>query len=158
MRLLRCGDTFEPSPFELGEGGHMSVVAVNGVEVYCEQIGVGKRIVFTHGAWTDGGAWQAVAERLAERFELVMWDRRGHSRSQDGTGAGTYLDDARDLASLIEHLGGDPVHLVGNSSGGKVVLDLVAIRPDLAASAAVHEPRVAGFVPDGAGLSESPSS
>jgi len=129
----------------------MSVVSMNGVELYFEQIGEGERIAFTHGAWTDGRGWQSVVERLADRFELVTWDRRGHSRSQDGTAAGSYLEDAADLAGLIEHLGGEPVHLVGNSSGGKVVLDLIAIRPDLAASAAVHEPRVAGFLPDGTG-------
>lgn len=129
----------------------MSTVTVNGVELYYELIGAGERIVFTHGAWSDGRAWDAVSDRLADRFELVTWDRRGHSRSQDGAGPGTYLDDAKDLAGLIEHLGGDPVHLVGNSSGGKVVLDLISIRPDLAASAAVHEPRVAGLLPEGAG-------
>jgi pimeloyl-ACP methyl ester carboxylesterase len=129
----------------------MSVVSVNGVELYYEQIGEGDRIALTHGAWTDGRGWQSVAERLADRFELVIWDRRGHSRSQDGTSPGSYLEDAADLAGLIEHLGGEPVHLVGNSSGGKVVLDLIAIRPELAASAAVHEPRVAGFLPEGTG-------
>lgn len=129
----------------------MSLVNVNGVELYYEQIGEGERVALTHGAWTDGRAWQDVAERLTDRFELVTWDRRGHSRSQDGIGPGSYLEDAHDLAALIEHLGGEPVHLVGNSSGGKVVLDLITIRPDLATSAAVHEPRVAGFLPETSG-------
>lgn len=88
----------------------------------------------------------------------MTWDRRGHSRSQDGTAPGSYLEDAADLAGLIEHLGGEPAHLVGNSSGGKVVLDLIAIRPDLAASAAVHEPRVAWFLPEGTGAERIASS
>lgn len=97
-------------------------------------------IVMTHGAWTDGRAWEAVTERLPDRFQVSVWDRRGHSRSQDGDGPGSVREDAEDLAALIEHLGDGPVHVVGNSAGGAVVLNLVAMRGDLVRSAAVHEP------------------
>ena len=79
-------------------------------------------------------------QRLAERFEVVTWDRRGHSRSQDGDGAGSRTEDAADLAGLIEHLDRGMVHVVGNSYGGIVTLTLMIDRPDLVASAAVHEP------------------
>lgn len=126
----------------------MATVEINGVELYYEQTGEGDRIVLTHGAWTDGRTWQAVTERLAGRFEVVTWDRRGHSRSGDGIGAGSCRQDAFDLAGLIEHLGADPVHVVGNSAGGNVVLNLVAIRDDLVRSAAVHEPGPFGLLVD----------
>lgn len=124
----------------------MPTVEVNGVELYFEQIGEGDRIVLTHGAWTDGRTWQAVTEQLADHFEVVVWDRRGHSRSSDGTGTGSCRQDASDLAGLIEHLGGDPVHVVGNSAGGNVALNLVARRDDLVRSAAVHEPGPFGLL------------
>ena len=77
---------------------------------------------------------------MTERFEVVTWDRRGHSRSQGGDHPGSRDEDAADLAALIEHLGGAPVHVVGNSYGSIVVLTLVARRPELVASAVVHEP------------------
>lgn len=124
----------------------MATVEINGVELYYEQIGEGDRIVLTHGGWTDGRTWQAVTERLADRFEVVVWDRRGHSRSSDGTGVGSCREDASDLAGLIEHLGADPVHVVGNSAGGNVALNLVAMRDDLVRSAAVHEPGPFGLL------------
>lgn len=66
--------------------------------------------------------------------------RRGHSRSRAGDHPGSLGEDADDLATLIEHLGGPPVHLVGNSYGASVVLTLLATRPDLVVTAAVHEP------------------
>ena len=96
--------------------------------------------MLTHGSWTDGTGWAPSLRALAERFEVVTWDRRGHSRSQGGDGPGSRDEDAADLAALIEHLGGAPVHVVGNSYGSIVVLTLVARRPELVASAVVHEP------------------
>lgn len=124
----------------------MATIEINGVEIFHERAGEGDRIVMTHGAWTDGRTWQAVTERLVDRFEVVTWDRRGHSRSGDSEGPGSCRQDAADLAPLIEHLGDGPVHAVGNSAGGNVVLNLVTMWPDLVRSAAVHEPGPFGLL------------
>jgi pimeloyl-ACP methyl ester carboxylesterase len=118
----------------------MATANLNGVELYFERIGEGERIVLTHGALTDGRTWRALTDLLRDRFEVVAWDRRGHSRSKDGRGPGSVRQDADDLAALIQHLGAEPVHLVGNSSGGAVVLSLVTMHPELVKSAAAHEP------------------
>ncbi|MPZ71411.1 MAG: alpha/beta fold hydrolase [Actinobacteria bacterium] len=124
----------------------MARVTVNGVELFYETTGLGDRVVLTHGSWGDATNWDAVVGPLAERFEVVIWDRRGHSRSQDGDGPGSWREDAADLAVLIEHLGDPPVHVFGNSAGGCIVLTLVTERPDLVASAAVHEPPLFGLL------------
>lgn len=124
----------------------MTTLRVNDVELFYECAGEGELVVFTHGAWTDGRTWQAVTDRLVDRFEVVTWDRRGHSRSQDGIGPGSVQEDAADLAALIEAFGTDPVHVVGNSAGGSVVLNLVTMRPDLVETAAVHEPGPFGLL------------
>lgn len=126
----------------------MATVDFDGVELFYERSGSGDRVVMTHGAWSDGRAWQAVTEHLSDRFEIVVWDRRGHSRSGDTEGPGSCRQDAADLAALIEHLDGTPVHAVGNSAGGNVVLNLVTLRPDLVKSAAVHEPGPFGLLAD----------
>ena len=118
----------------------MATANVNGVELHYEVTGAGPRLVLTHGSWTDGSGWAPSVQRLAERFEVVTWDRRGHSRSQDGDGAGSRAGDAADLAGLVEHLGGGVVHVVGNSYGAIVTLTFMINRPDLVASAAIHEP------------------
>ncbi|MGH9110997.1 MAG: alpha/beta fold hydrolase [Acidimicrobiales bacterium] len=113
---------------------------INGVDLFFETTGRGDRLVLVHGSWGDARNWDMVVGSLAERFQVVTWDRRGHSRSADGQGAGSRHEDAADLAALIEHLGGGPAHLVGNSYGASITLTLVATRPELVASAAVHEP------------------
>lgn len=128
----------------------MTMATVNGVELYYERTGRGPRLVLTHGAFGSADTWRAVVEPLASDFEVVTWDRRGHTRSTDGDGPGSRHQDAADLAGLIRHLGPDPAHVHGNSSGGTVVLTLVAEHPEVVASASVHEPAVMGL------LAESP--
>jgi pimeloyl-ACP methyl ester carboxylesterase len=55
-------------------------------------------------------------------------------------------EDAADLAGLIEQISGDPVHVAGNSYGANVTLTLLTERPDLVATAAVHEPPLFGLL------------
>lgn len=124
----------------------MTIARINDAELYYEIRGSGETVFLTHGSWGDATAWDGVVPDLAERFEVVIWDRRGHSRSSDGDGVGTIDGDAADLAQLIEHLDRRGAHVYGSSSGGTVVLKLVASRPDLISSAAVHEPAVPGLL------------
>ena len=84
----------------------MATTCVNGVELYYETTGTGDCLVLTHGSWTDGTGWDRAVDRLAERYQVVVWDRRGHSRSQAGGGPGSRAEDAADLAGLIEHVDG----------------------------------------------------
>lgn len=124
----------------------MTTATINGVELYYDTVGAGETLVLTHGSWTDGSGWAPSVPNLAERYRVVTWDRRGHSRSQDGNGPGSRDEDGADLAGLIEYLDCGPVHLVGNSYGAIVALTVVIDRPDLVASAAVHEPPLFGLL------------
>jgi pimeloyl-ACP methyl ester carboxylesterase len=118
----------------------MATTVVNGVELYYEVRGTGDCVVLTHGSWTDATGWEPAVARLSPTYRVVVWDRRGHSRSAAGPAPGSRAEDAADLAGLIEHVSSGPVHVVGNSYGGNIALTLVTTRPDLIASAAVHEP------------------
>jgi pimeloyl-ACP methyl ester carboxylesterase len=119
---------------------------VNGVDLHVERRGHGERVVLVHGSWGDASNWAGIVDALAEHHEVVTYDRRGHSRSGDGPGPGSRHQDAEDLAALVEDLGSERVHVVGNSFGGAITLTFVATRPDLVVSAAVHEPPVFGLL------------
>lgn len=125
----------------------MTTVRLNGVDLYYEVAGEGDRLILTHGAWSNADTWVDMVEWLREGYEVVTWDRRGHSRSRPDPGSGDYSDDVADLVALIEHLGGRAVHLVGNSSGAEIALRAVAARPDLVLSVAAHEPGLFGWLP-----------
>ncbi len=124
----------------------MATTRLNGVELYYETTGSGDCLVLTHGSWTDGTGWNQAVAGLAERYQVVVWDRRGHSRSEAGDGPGSRAEDAADLAGLIEHVCGRPVHVAGNSYGAIVTLTLLTARPELVATAAVHEPPLWGLL------------
>jgi pimeloyl-ACP methyl ester carboxylesterase len=78
-----------------------------------------------------------VAAQIAQSFQVLSYDRRGHSQS---SGNGSLDDDLADVAALIEYLQLAPVHLVGNSLGGCIALRLAVARPELLRSISVHEP------------------
>ncbi|MFD7640388.1 alpha/beta fold hydrolase [Kitasatospora sp. NPDC059795] len=124
----------------------MPVIRVNGVGLYYELAGDGEPLVLVHGSWSDHGTWAAVLPALAERYRVLVYDRRGHSRSERPAGQGTRTEDEQDLAALTEALDLAPTHVAGSSFGGSTALGLVARRPELFRSIAVHEPPLMGIV------------
>jgi pimeloyl-ACP methyl ester carboxylesterase len=118
----------------------MSVARINGVELYYELSGSGDPLVLVHGSWGDHHNWDPVVSQLAESFQVLVYDRRGHGASERPTGQGSVFEDADDLAGLIDELGFAPAHVVGNSFGAAIVLRAATRRPDVFRSLIAHEP------------------
>jgi pimeloyl-ACP methyl ester carboxylesterase len=118
----------------------MPIAESNGVELHYRRSGAGEPLVLVHGSWVDAGVWSGVLPLLSRSFEVVAYDRRGHSRSSCPPGQGSIHDDVEDLASLIELLELNPAHVAGASLGGSITLRLAAARPELLRSVTVHEP------------------
>jgi pimeloyl-ACP methyl ester carboxylesterase len=94
----------------------------------------GPRVILVHGSGTDRHTWDAVLPFFASRCRVTAYDRRGG-------------DEANDLAALIEQLHAAPVHVVGSGSGSDIALELIVERPDLFASASLHEPALSTVAP-----------
>jgi pimeloyl-ACP methyl ester carboxylesterase len=118
----------------------MPLLQVNGTRLHYERTGAGDPLVLVHGSWVDGSVWDAVSPTLARSFEVVSYDRRGHSRSSCPPGQGSVRDDVEDLAGLIELLDLAPAYVAGVSFGGSIAVRLAAAHPELVRSAAAHEP------------------
>ena len=118
----------------------MPVARVNGVELFYELSGSGDPLVLVHGSWADHHVWDSVVASLAGSFRVLAYDRRGHSASERPPGQGSVLEDADDLAELIEELGLAPAHVAGNSFGSLVVLRAAASHPGVFRSLIAHEP------------------
>jgi pimeloyl-ACP methyl ester carboxylesterase len=118
----------------------MSLADENGVKIFYEVSGQGDPVVLVHGSWGDHHNWDLVVPKLAERFRVMAYDRRGHSQSETPPGQGTLDQDVDDLAALIETLDLAPTHVAGNSLGSIITLRLASRRPELFRTLAVHEP------------------
>ncbi|MER6999805.1 alpha/beta hydrolase [Streptomyces sp. NPDC000410] len=126
----------------------MQSTRVGGVELSYELLGAGDPLVLVHGGLADHYSWQAVAPALAESFRVLVYDRRGHSRSERVPGPCPRRAHEDDLAALLETLGMAPAHAAGNSYGGSTILGLAARRPELFRGVVAHEPPLMGTVGD----------
>jgi pimeloyl-ACP methyl ester carboxylesterase len=122
------------------------VKRTNGVELFYEVRGAGEPLVLVHGSWGDHHQWDPVVGPLSEWFEVVVYDRRGHSQSERPAGQGSVHEDADDLAELIKTLGSGPAHVVANSYGSIVALNAAIRQPDVFATLVAHEPPLTGIL------------
>jgi len=109
----------------------VSYVDANGVHTYYDEHGSGEPLLLLHGGLVDGDSFAQQTPAFAERFRVIVPDRRGHGRSADVDGPISYDVMADDTIAFIEALGTGPAHLVGWSDGGDVGLLVAIKRPDL---------------------------
>jgi pimeloyl-ACP methyl ester carboxylesterase len=112
----------------------------NGVRLYYEIHGGGEPLVLVHGSWVDATRWRFVVPGLAESFRVLVYDRRGHSRSERPDAPGSVDEDGDDLAALLETLDLAPAHVVTSSYGGDIALRLATRCPEIFRSLSCHEP------------------
>ena len=126
----------------------VSMVRVNGAELYHELRGDGPAILMIPGATGDAGYMAPLADHLAEEFTAVTYDRRGNSRSPRPAGwtKTSTQEQADDAAGLIEALGLGPTVVYGTSGGAIIALDLLLRHPRLVAGAVLHEPPMVSVV------------
>jgi pimeloyl-ACP methyl ester carboxylesterase len=107
-----------------------------------ERPGTGPAVVLVHGNVSSSLFFQPLMLGLPDGIRALAIDLRGFGDSEtlpvDATRG--LRDFADDVASVLDALGTGPVHLVGWSMGGGVVLQLLLDRPDLVASLVLESP------------------
>jgi esterase len=86
-------------------------------------------VLIVHGLYGSGRNWGVIAKRLSEQRRVVTVDMRNHGASF-WEESHSYHDLARDLALVIEGLGGR-ADVIGHSMGGKGSMVLALDRPEL---------------------------
>ena len=88
-----------------------------------------RRAVLVHSLAMDRDFWRPVAERLAPRAAVLLYDCRGHGKSDKSAGPYTIEGFAGDLADLLDHVGWDAALVAGASMGGCVSLAFATAYP-----------------------------
>ena len=96
--------------------------------------GQGPVVMLSHALGCDLSMWDAVAERLKQRFTVLRYDARGHGQSAAPAGPYSMEMLADDAAALIKAEATGPVHFVGLSMGGMTAQALAARHPQLVKS------------------------
>lgn len=110
----------------------------DGCTIHYELIGEGPMLVLTPGGRLGGEALRHVAEMLAGRFRVMIWDRRNTGRSSVWFGDQfEQLAWADDLAAMLRDLGLGPAYLAGGSAGARVSYLTAVRQPDLVAGLAL---------------------
>jgi pimeloyl-ACP methyl ester carboxylesterase len=110
----------------------LPTITANGAELYYEVRGSGPSVLLIAGGGLDGGTFGGLATILAREFTVVVYDRRGLSRSSRPTGwrQTSISEQADDAGDLLQALHIAPAAIVGNSLGALIALELLLRHPD----------------------------
>ncbi|MCD6640711.1 MAG: alpha/beta fold hydrolase [Nocardioides sp.] len=99
-----------------------------------EEVGGGLPLVMLHGGGPGASAWSNFGSALpgfAESFRTILVDQPGFGASGRPDVVGNYYrHSAGYVLGLLDHLGIDRVHLLGNSLGGGTAMRLALDHPD----------------------------
>lgn len=98
--------------------------------------GSGPIVVLLHGGGPDHHSLVPLADRLADRYTVVLPDVRGYGRSVCGDPARhTWARYADDVAALLDHLGVSSAVVGGTGLGATITLRACLAHPDRVAAA-----------------------
>jgi pimeloyl-ACP methyl ester carboxylesterase len=103
----------------------------------------GRPVLFLHGNTSSATWWEATMANLPPAFRAIAPDQRGFGEAdpdakiQAVRGMGNLADDA---AALLDSLGIDRTHIVGNSLGGSVIWRMLIDHPERLLSVVLVNP------------------
>lgn len=135
----------EPEP--IPEGWEDGTVESNGIDLhYVRTGGSGPPLVVAHGVFDDGLCRLPLARDLEDDYDVILYDARGHGRSDAPVEGYDIENRVADLVDLIDGLELQNPYLFGHSMGGETVAATAAHHPDLPRAVVLVDP--AGMLTD----------
>lgn len=125
----------------------MQLAKIDGMELEILDTGSGEPVMFVHGGMGDE-CFAVLAEPvLANNYRLICHHRRGWGKSAINPAPVSISQQAADCKAVLKHLGIERAHVVGQSSGGVIVLQFALDFPDYVHSLALLEPPLPSVLP-----------
>lgn len=102
---------------------------LNGTSIAFTDTGRGPAVILSHGFLMDHSMFAPQVEALSATHRVVTWDERGFGATK-ATGDFTYWDSARDVLTLMDHLGIGKAVVGGMSQGGFISLRVALTAPE----------------------------
>lgn len=111
----------------------------DGVRLHYEESGSGVPLVFVHEFAGDHRSWEPQVRHFARRYRCVTYAARGFPPSDVPTEPASYgqYRAVDDLVAVLDAIGADSAHVIGNSMGGFCALHLGLRYPHRARSLVV---------------------
>jgi pimeloyl-ACP methyl ester carboxylesterase len=128
---------------QIPEGWRDGYVVANGIRIHYWRTGApGDRppLVLAHGSSDDALVWVPLAKQFQDRYDVIMFDARGHGLSDPPTRADAADVQVEDLGGLIRELGLQRPILMGHSMGSASVAHFAANYPDVPRAVILEDP------------------
>src|SRR6202171_1749917 len=125
------GSRYNEAARDAPEKAAMPKINRDGVEIYYEVHGSGPPLLLTHGYSSTSAMWQGQIEALSRHHKLVLWDMRGHGRSDYPEDPAAYSEalTVADMAALLDKAGAERAIVGGLSLGGYMSLAFYRAHP-----------------------------
>lgn len=100
---------------------------VTGGRIYYEAQGAGHPVLLIHGGLGSLRMWDEQAPAFSDGYRVIRYDTRGWGRTETDD---VEYSDADDAAAVLDRLGEGSAHVIGQSRGGSIALDLVLRHPE----------------------------
>ncbi len=105
----------------------------NGVAIYYEVHGDGPAVLLSHGYSATCRMWDGQIQALRDRYQVIVWDMRGHGRSDypDDSAAYSEASTIDDMAAILRACGIRRAVIGGLSLGGYMSLAFHREHPEM---------------------------
>jgi pimeloyl-ACP methyl ester carboxylesterase len=119
-----------PPPAAMPKPAQEGYAPVNGIRLYYAVFGTGEPVILLHGGLANADYWGNQVPALAERYQVIVVDSRGHGRSTRDAQPFGYDLMAADVVALMDHLKLPKAAIVGWSDGGIIGLAIAMRHPE----------------------------
>jgi pimeloyl-ACP methyl ester carboxylesterase len=121
--------TLPPTP-SLPPPSVSGAAQVNGASIWYAMYGSGLPVVLLHGGLANSNYWGNQVPALAQNYQVIVIDSRGHGRSTRSTAPFGYELMASDVLGVMDKLNLQKAAIVGWSDGAIIGLSLAMNHPD----------------------------
>ena len=102
----------------------MPIANINEADLWYDVLGQGEPLLLHHGYTASRVNWMPVAERLKDRYQIILMECRGTGESQHTQSGYEIAQYALDVVGLLDHLALERVAFAGHSMGGGIGFQL----------------------------------
>ena len=102
----------------------MPIANINNADLWYDVMGQGEPLLLHHGYTASRVNWMPVAERLKDRYQIILIECRGAGESEHTQSGYEIAQYALDVVGLLDHLALERVAFAGHSMGGGIGFQL----------------------------------